>query len=351
MAVRRPLLLLLQLLGLALGSNLNSASTNTSVHSPASSKLGNDSSQYNLSKNSSRRFRATPTNFLQSMTPSFTPSKFQHTVDSVPSAKSSWNFLVAAPTNISSNEPKVLSFDHLQGNHSTVSPSRPANLSDPVAKGLASQKYSNISLHNYIYNVSYHETMNTSIAILNTSSHQVPSSIGTEYPPYGNFSNPSNHHIINTSDPMLNTSLLRAPWDNDTYPAFKKISSHERPTNGSDSIPIELQLHRSRDNGDLYPPINSFNVTIKYSCYLPDISEAFRPRHTTADKMLRRSRRRQASENDDLYPPRSCAQRDVDFFEFTEENIRNSGVIEVRKFYPCLESGLSAPKTIEETPY
>jgi hypothetical protein len=145
-----------------------------------------------------------------------------------------------------------------------------------------------------------------------------------------NFSQASNYTLVNIPT-VFNLSTPRAPWENSSlYQLFTNTSTNsvEIAINVSSTVPVALLLHNSRDNSDLYPPTNLSQVTIKHSCPPPKLNSTFKlPTNATESRPVSP---RQSSDQTDLYPPVeiACKARDAAFFEFSEENIRDSEVIE-----------------------
>lgn len=385
------------LLGLISGSNLSSASSNTSSHFPISifaDRTGNESGEsglYPLFKNLSNNLGERPTNVsaLTSRPPqtlamhinvhitspsstfsssfgkatlsfpssapttfsSWTSQKFQHTIDSLwpnssraladgesypPFHNSPTSFAVRTP-NMSGMTPTKLPSNESQTNHPAAFFTRPANLSGTTVPALQSQdvrNYNNLpSRLMKSLNTSGLIAMNLSSNVLNTSLSRGPWNNDSPYPPCRNSSALVNYGMMNISEFVLNTSLPRSPSQyGSVHPPFGNSSSISvgRPTNVSKPVPTGLLLHSSGDNSDLYPPTDFSNVTIKQNCTLQNLNLSSISRMNVLGRVSRRLSRRQASDNRDLHPQSwiSCFQRDAEFFEFSEENIRSSEVIE-----------------------
>jgi hypothetical protein len=124
----------------------------------------------------------------------------------------------------------------------------------------------------------------------------------------------------------FSTSSLKEPWQNGSSSFFNSprpspmnVSSNLRipsnltnstPMNVSSMVPIQASADKN-ENTDLYPPDVS-NVTIKHRCH-QDLTRPLLPR--------------QSSSEADMYPPLYIAC-DAGYFEFSEENIEKSGVID-----------------------
>ena len=137
----------------------------------------------------------------------------------------------------------------------------------------------------------------------------------------------ASHQTLATTPSLFNISTPFGLWRNHSfYPPFANSSTNEldTSTNISRLVPTALFSHNSRDNSDLYPPTDLSQATTKPDCPPTKLSATFNsPINAT------QSGARESGDQGDLYPPLeiACRAGEAAFFEFSEENIRESEVI------------------------
>lgn len=145
---------------------------------------------------------------------------------------------------------------------------------------------------------------------------------------FSSFSNASQ-----TSNQTLVTSLFNISTplglrrNRSFYPPFANSSTNVLNTsiNISSPVPTALFIHNSSDNSDLYPPRDLSRATKKPDCPPMKTSEAFNSPMNATESGTPGS-----GHQGDLYPPLeiACRAGEAAFFEFSEENIRKSEVID-----------------------